>query len=360
MSRRIGLTVLIPARGGSKGIPDKNLRLINGVPLVVHAARIAGRVGLPVVSTEDPTIAAVCRTHGIDVLDRPDRLATDEATVDELVAFLLDNHHVDYPLLVVQTTVPEITASDLNQFIDHMDSLGHHAGVLGVPFNHILWHDGKISPRVNRQDLLGADIPAREIGVRYYRDGNMGSGINIGSVMYTLGRDVTDIDTFDDLATARRRLEERTVVFDFTADEQIGWGHKTRCEALASELSHHHTRLHSPLDGCYPSVGDGVWVFDRLDTTVEQVAQRAADGWKTLTLEDRGPGARHADAIVNALYPIGHLPQEHSGPDWVVLRPEFQGLPERSYESTGRILVTFGGTDPVSYTHLTLPTTPYV
>ena len=345
---REGLTVLIPARGGSKGIPDKNLRLINGVPLVIHAARIAGQVGVPVVSTEDPTIAAVCRTHGIDVLDRPKRLATDEATVDELVTYLLDNHHVDYPLLVVQPTVPEITVSDLNQFIDHMDSLGHHAGVLGVPFNHILWHDGKISPRVNRQDLLGADIPAREIGVRYYRDGNMGSGINIGSVMYTLGRDVTDIDTFDDLATARRRLEERTVVFDFTADEQIGWGHKTRCETLASELSHHYVQFER--NGPYPLTGPGVWVFDRLDTTVDMVAGAAANGWKTLCLEDRGPGARHADAIVNALYPIGHLPQEHSGPDWVVLRPEFQGLPPRDYHPKGRVLVTFGGTDPASLT----------
>ena len=154
--------------------------------------------------------------------------------------------------------------------------------------------------------------------------------------MYTLGRDVTDIDTFDDLATARRRLERWDLVFDYVANERIGWGHKARCETLAAELDHRVLyrdrlpELHYYMEA--PPSGRGVWVVDRLDNSVGDIAEIVTHGWKVLTLEDRGPGARHADAIVNALYPIGHLPQEHSGPDWVVLRPEFQGLPARSYD----------------------------
>ncbi len=74
---------VIPARGGSKGIPRKNLRLLCGKPLIqwtIEAARRSGRLERFVVSTEDPEIAQVARACGADVLDRPAALATDEAS----------------------------------------------------------------------------------------------------------------------------------------------------------------------------------------------------------------------------------------------------------------------------------------
>lgn len=74
---------VIPARGGSKGVPRKNARLIAGKPLVVwsiEAAQRARRLDRVVVSTEDAEIAAIAHAAGAEVLPRPPELATDDAS----------------------------------------------------------------------------------------------------------------------------------------------------------------------------------------------------------------------------------------------------------------------------------------
>lgn len=74
---------LIPARGGSKGIPGKNIRSLAGKPLIawsIEAARRAKLVDRTVVSTDDDEIAAVAREYGAEVLKRPLDLAQDKST----------------------------------------------------------------------------------------------------------------------------------------------------------------------------------------------------------------------------------------------------------------------------------------
>jgi N-acylneuraminate cytidylyltransferase len=76
------ILALIPARGGSKGVPRKNLRMLHGKPLLawsIDAAKRARLVDAVAVSTEDPEIARVARDYGAQVIDRPAALATDEA-----------------------------------------------------------------------------------------------------------------------------------------------------------------------------------------------------------------------------------------------------------------------------------------
>ena len=73
---------VIPARGGSKGVPGKNTRLLNGRPLLAYscdAARQSRYVTRTVVSTDDQVIADVARAHGADVpFLRPAALAADD------------------------------------------------------------------------------------------------------------------------------------------------------------------------------------------------------------------------------------------------------------------------------------------
>ena len=74
---------VIPARGGSKEIPRKNVKQINGKPLIawtIEAAKESKIIDRYVVSTEDDEIAAVSREYGAEVIERPPELATDEAT----------------------------------------------------------------------------------------------------------------------------------------------------------------------------------------------------------------------------------------------------------------------------------------
>ena len=82
------ILAVIPARGGSKGIPRKNLRPLFGKPLIawsIEAAREAKSIDRVVVSTEDPEIASVSREFGAEVLDRPYELATDDAGTLEVL-----------------------------------------------------------------------------------------------------------------------------------------------------------------------------------------------------------------------------------------------------------------------------------
>jgi CMP-N-acetylneuraminic acid synthetase len=74
---------LIPARGGSKGVPEKNMRMIAGKPLIVwsiEAAQQSSYLEEIYVSTEDSRIASIAQSCGAKVIVRPPELATDEAT----------------------------------------------------------------------------------------------------------------------------------------------------------------------------------------------------------------------------------------------------------------------------------------
>jgi CMP-N-acetylneuraminic acid synthetase len=85
---REGLTAFIFARGGSKGIKDKNIRTVAGQPLIAHsiACALASRsVARVMVSTDSEGIADVARAHGADVILRPAQLAADDSP--ELLAW---------------------------------------------------------------------------------------------------------------------------------------------------------------------------------------------------------------------------------------------------------------------------------
>ena len=105
MTRILGVT---PARGGSKGIPRKNIRPLAGKPLLawtIAAALESKLLDRYVVSTEDPEIAEVARRCGAEVLERPKELATDEAGTLEVLQHLLSQVQAD-TVVLLQATSP--------------------------------------------------------------------------------------------------------------------------------------------------------------------------------------------------------------------------------------------------------------
>lgn len=84
---------VIPARGGSKRVPGKNLRPLNGKPLIqwtIEAAHAATKLTTLVVSTEDMEIGAVAASLGAYVIRRPDDLAGDDITSDAVVKHAIE------------------------------------------------------------------------------------------------------------------------------------------------------------------------------------------------------------------------------------------------------------------------------
>ena len=118
---------VIPARGGSKGVPRKNLRRVGGIPLIaraISAARAADRVDRVVVSTDDPQIAAVGREWGAEVVNRPAELSGDTASSESAVEHALDElsrFGIDVGVvLLIQATSPFIDPADLDAAVERV------------------------------------------------------------------------------------------------------------------------------------------------------------------------------------------------------------------------------------------------
>src|SRR6266540_1639761 len=121
---------LICARGGSKGIPGKNLRLLGGRPLITWAierALAAGKVGRVIVSTDSDTVARVARAAGAEVpFLRPSELAQDDSPewlVWRHALSALKEAEGIYPdvLLVVPPTAPLRAGEDLERCIEEYE-----------------------------------------------------------------------------------------------------------------------------------------------------------------------------------------------------------------------------------------------
>lgn len=178
----MNLLCVIPVRGGSKGVPGKNLREVGGRPLVTWSINHALDCATPmrvIVSTDDTAIAAVAAYAGAEVpFMRPAELATDEAptepTVMHAVEWVRSEGWEPDAVILLQATspvrLPDSIDRAIAQFIaEDADSL---VGVVRAsPF---IWWQGDpptaqypVHARPRRQDMDPARLPLRETGSLY-------------------------------------------------------------------------------------------------------------------------------------------------------------------------------------------------
>jgi spore coat polysaccharide biosynthesis predicted glycosyltransferase SpsG/CTP:molybdopterin cytidylyltransferase MocA len=369
-------------------VPRKNLRTVGGVPLVaraVLAARNARGVGHVVVSTEDPEVAAVARGYGAEVVDRPPALASDAATVRQVVMHAVAALGWTGAVVVLQPTSPFTDPDLVDACLDRLEQHDSVATVAAV--HHRLW--GRRGPLVEAEDVNrqfsrpGAWV---ETGaVRAMRTcpfaGTLNELVgpdhllfdpedempNLPEAQYR--RYALDVDHPEDFHAARDLATRGRVHFVITAGSTTGSGHLHRALTLADELAHHRVTFSCrgeqaewALDaiearGYAMSAGIStvpeLVVFDCLDFVGRRdVLAAQADGSRVAVFEALDPEVlTAADLSVNALYAgtAAHL----SGPAWEPLRPEFAvpaAPPEREARDIGRVLLTFGGVDPARLT----------
>ena len=123
----LGIT---PARGGSKGIPRKNIKVLSGKPLIawtIEAAKESKKIDRYVVSTEDEEIAEISRKCGADVIARPQELATDETTTISVIQHAIEQIPCDVVVLLQATSPirrPRLIDECVREFKDNdYDSL---------------------------------------------------------------------------------------------------------------------------------------------------------------------------------------------------------------------------------------------
>jgi len=117
------MLAVIPARGGSKGVPGKNIRLLCGKPLIaytIEAAAAARSIDRIILSTDDPEIAAMAGRYGVEVpFMRPGRLAQDNSLAIDNYIYTMGRINSDgskqyYDFIVLQPTSPFRTAADID------------------------------------------------------------------------------------------------------------------------------------------------------------------------------------------------------------------------------------------------------
>jgi CMP-N-acetylneuraminic acid synthetase len=141
---------IIPARGGSKSILRKNLKLLDGVPLIAHsilAAKSASLIDNVYVSTEDVEIAEVAFKYGAQVIVRPTELASDIATSEDTLFHALKqleeaNKKVER-LVFLQCTTPLILSEDLDGAIKLMEQDSADCVFSAVPSHYFIWEENE-------------------------------------------------------------------------------------------------------------------------------------------------------------------------------------------------------------------------
>jgi N-acylneuraminate cytidylyltransferase len=157
---------IIPARGGSKGIPNKNLVEVNGESLVVRAIKSAvqsGVIDFVVVSSDDPTILEAAKVAGAIAIERPAELASDTSAIEDAISHALqkfsEDHQVPTTLVLLQPTSPlrqSSSISDAVHLFTENDSVGSVYGVIEAehhPFKTFIATDSALLPVGSIEDL---------------------------------------------------------------------------------------------------------------------------------------------------------------------------------------------------------------
>jgi len=378
---------VIPARGGSKGIPRKSIRPVAGRPMIYYsiaACLQSEAIDEVVVSTDDDEIALLAERFGATVLMRDSSLAQDVTTLDPVVNAVVEQAELffdvefDY-VYTVQPTSPLIQNHDLDMAAELFRRENSDTVISVVDDRHLSWTiaSSQVVPayakRVNRQLLpknyreTGAVIACSRRQLRL--------GTRIGDTVSLLELPAIrsfDIDNFSDLYLCESILQRKRLVFAVVGYPEVGLGHAYRAVMLANELVnfdlHFLCEEESSMAAEYirsfnyqvevcekgrlvesiKSISPDMVINDLLDTNVAYIDAIKSLGLKVVNFEDLGGGAKSADLVVNALYP--HQKSDDSnvlvGPEYFCLREEFLHPPvEIDKAVKNRLLISFGGVD---------------
>ena len=179
---------LIPARGGSKGLPRKNILPFCGKPLVlwpVEAAQKSSFVDRILVSTDDPEIAGVVASSGIEVpFLRPSQLATDTASSADVITHTLTwlEHRKELYdfIILLEPTSPFTESEDIDEALKLLSENGRCAdSIVSISrvqsthpeFDVVLGDSGLIKPY--SRDHFGVPKRRQEIEPIYFLDGSL-------------------------------------------------------------------------------------------------------------------------------------------------------------------------------------------
>lgn len=379
------ILAVIPARAGSKGIPNKNIRIIGGHPLVYYSIKNALNSKLitdVIVSTDSPEVRIIAQQMGAECKWRDEKLCGDSITLDSVIYDAIPrNRQFDY-VVTMQPTSPTLEVATLDAAIQYTIDNNLDTVISAINAPHLSWseRDGKKVPnykeRLNRQYLppcyfeTGAFvISSRNIITPKTR---IGEKVDIFEVSE---REAIDVDTFEDLKNVASILEEEKVAIYVNGNNKRGIGHIYRALEIADEFFvkpdiYYDTNqtdvkvfgrtTHNliPVNGIaelYNICKEKqytIFINDILTTSLDYMIglRSVLPKAKIINFEDDGEGIIKADLVFNALYHDEDLPQIKAGERYYICGKTFTYYePIKIKEKVKRVFIAFGGADPQNY-----------
>lgn len=381
------ILAVIPACEGSESLPNKNMRLINGKPMIFHViqnAKKSGYITDVLVTTNSDEILTIARCMGVMGRQRDQSLCNKEVSLDAVVydaVMSVEYRAYDY-VVTMQSISPTLKVETLDKAIEKCigENLDTLISVVNRPSFSWKLIDDHVEPmqdkRMNRHCLppLYIETGAFLITKTQFVSENTRIGKNVD--IYELsGDEALDVYTYGDLKQADSILKKKQTAFYVNGNNEMGLGHIYRVLQLADDFLSR-PDIYYDMNQTDPSVFgstkypiypvDGQkglieelkhksydrFINDNLSTTKEYMNElkRAMPKAQIINFEDEGDGAEYADVVFNALYDDSFLPNVYSGEKYYIASKLFL-LYEPIFikKKVKRVFVSFGGADPQNY-----------
>ena len=379
------ILAVIPARAGSKGIPNKNIRIIGGYPLVYYSIKNACDSNLItdiIVTTDSDAVRIIAQQMGVEVKQRREALCKDDVTLDAVIADAIPrNEKWDY-IVTMQPTSPTLSVDTLDAAIQYAIENDLDTLISAINAPHLSWgeNNGKKYPnykeRLNRQYLppcyleTGAFVISKECVVTPKT--RIGKRVDIYEVPE---EEAQDVDTFSDLKNVAMTLEKSNVAIYVNGNNKRGLGHVYRALEIADEFytkpdiyfdsnqtdkkifgntTHNLIAVNgiAELFECCREKNYSIFINDILMTSVDYMIglRTVLPNAKIINFEDDGEGSTKADLVFNALYSDSNYKNVYAGEKYYIPNKIFMFYkPIEIREQVSNIFISFGGADPQNY-----------
>ena len=381
----MNITAIIPARAGSKGIPNKNIRIIAGHPLVYYAIKNAldsTYINRVIVTTDSPEVKIIADQMGAECHWRREELCRDDVTLDAVI-FDAIPHDIpaDY-IITMQPTSPTLKVETLDKAVQYALKNNLDTLISAINAPHLSWgeKEGKKVPnyekRLNRQYLppcymeTGAFVISKTSVIT--ETSRIGNNVDVFEISED---EAVDVDTFTDLQAVASILEKKRVAIYVNGNNSRGIGHIYRALEIADEFFVKPDIIYDknqtdpavfgktthkliPVNGL-PELFEkckrekyNLFINDVLDTSLDYMIglKTVIPNAKIVNFEDSGEGASQANLVFNALLDNNGMPNVYAGEKYYIpskISMFYHPIPIRDHVKN--VFISFGGADPQNY-----------
>lgn len=383
---------IIPACEGSAVLPNKNMRIINGKPMifyVINNAKHCKYIDDIIVTSNSSDIITLAKQMKVLTRKRDSNLSSSSVSLDVVIKDVfnqLDFSRYDI-VVTLQSISPLLKVTTLNSAFEFFISSRYDTLISVKSDQHFFWKktNDELVPlypkRINRHQLspLFVETGAFLITKSQFIKADSRIGKKVG--LYELFEDeAIDVNNFGDLRLVENAMKRKSAAIYVNGNNEIGLGHISRVFQIADELftkpdiyfdknitsqkSFQDTKYNLiPVDGNDGFVNEiskhnyDIIINDILNTSLDFMnsLKRASPYSKIVNFEDEGSGAKIASAVINALYEDKKYSNFLCGHKYFIISKLFLLFdPIKIKKDVKNVIVTFGGADPMNFTKKTL------